>query len=82
MAAVEAQLRRARRWFWSLLAVAVLAMGALYRAIDMPAGPAAAATLLVSGTLLALATVQAARILRVLRGPAQLPRWRRSSHDG
>ena len=64
--------RRARRWFWALLLVAVLAMGALYRAVSAPAGPAAAAAVLVSGTVLALATVQAARILRALRGPLVL----------
>lgn len=72
MAAVPAQLQRARRWFWSLLAVAVLAMGALYRAIDMPAGPGAATTVLLSGLVLVLSTAQASRILRVLRGPARL----------
>jgi hypothetical protein len=64
--------RRARRWFWALLLVAVLAMGGLYRAVSAPAGPATAAAVLVSGTVLALATVQAARILRALRGPLVL----------
>lgn len=61
--------RRARRWFWALLLVAVLAAGALYRAVLAPPGPAVAAAVLVSGTVLALTTVQAARILRALRGP-------------
>lgn len=64
--------RRARRWFWALLVVSVLAMGALYRAVASPAGPATALAVLVSGTVLALATVQAARIVRALRGPLVL----------
>lgn len=60
---------RARRWFWTLLLVAVLAAGALYRALSVPPGPAVAAVVLGSGTVLVLTTVQAARILRALRGP-------------
>ena len=75
MTPASVQVRRAQRWFWGLLVLAVLAMGALYRAIQQPAGPAAGLTLLLTGTVLILASVQAARILRALRGPARLP-WR------
>lgn len=69
MASRPDETRRARRWFWTLLLVAVLAAGALYRALMAPPGPAVAAVVLGSGTVLPLATVQAARILRALRGP-------------
>jgi len=64
--------RCAHRWFWALLLLAVLAMGALYRAVEAPPGPGAAVAVLISGTVLALSTVQAARILRALRGPLVL----------
>jgi len=72
MSAQADPVRRARGWFWALLVVAVLAMGALYRAVSAPAGRGTALAVLVSGTVLALATVQAARILRALRGPLVL----------
>lgn len=72
MSAVPDPARCARRWFWALLLVAVLAAGVLYRAVTGPAGPASALTLLLSGTVLGLATVQAARVLRALRGPLVL----------
>lgn len=64
--------RTARRWFWTLLVVAVLAMGALYQALRAAPGPLTAGTLLVSGSVLALSLAQATRLLRALRGPLEL----------
>lgn len=52
----------ARRWFWSLLAVAMLAMSALYRSLTADPGPAAGLAVLVSALLVAATTTQAARI--------------------
>ncbi|WP_328690380.1 hypothetical protein OHA74_14540 [Streptomyces phaeochromogenes] len=68
--------RRARRWFWTLLTLAVLAMGALYQGLRAAPGPGTG--LLVAGSALALvaSTVQAARILTALTGPPRLPRLR------
>lgn len=59
----------ARRWFWGLVVAAVLAMGALYRALAAKPGAIAGLAVLGSALLLVSATVQAARILRVLRPP-------------
>lgn len=60
--------RLARRWFWTLLVVAVLAMGALYRALQSEAGAAAGVTVMLSSLVLLAATCQAARIASVLGG--------------
>jgi len=65
---------KARRWFKVLTVVAVLAMGALYRAIQAPSGASAGLTVLVSSLVLAASITQAARIALVLNGPARLPR--------
>ena len=64
--------QRARRWFWALLVLAVLAMGALYQGLRAAPGPATG--LLVAGSALVLvaSTVQAARILTALTGPPRL----------
>jgi hypothetical protein len=64
---------KARRWFKVLAIVAVLAMGALYRAIQAPSGASAGLTVLVSSLVLAASVTQAARIVLVLNGPARLP---------
>lgn len=66
--------RRARRWFWTLLVVAVLAMGVLYRALQSEAGPEAAVAVLLSSLVLLAATWQAARISSVLGGRTSRPR--------
>ena len=69
--------RRARRWFWTWLAISVLAMGTLYQGLRAAPGPGTA--VLVAGSALALvaSTVQAARILTALTGPPRFPRsWR------
>ncbi|WP_062641002.1 hypothetical protein [Streptomyces maremycinicus] len=73
--------RRARRWFWVLLALAVLAMGALYQGLRAAPGPGTG--LLVAGSALAVvaSTVQAARILTALTGPPRLPRLRTHRSD-
>ncbi|EGX61115.1 MULTISPECIES: hypothetical protein [Streptomyces] len=64
--------RRAPRWFWTLLALAVLAMGDLYQGLRAAPGPGTG--LLVAGSALVLisSTVQAARILTALTGPPRL----------
>lgn len=63
---------RARRWFWILLVVAVLATGAAYWAVNAPPGPVAGLVLLVGGLLAATATLQATRVLAALNGPPNL----------
>ena len=64
--------RRARRWFWTLLATAVLAMGALYQGLRATPGPGTGLLVAISALVLLGSTVQAARILTALTGP---PRW-------
>lgn len=60
---------RARVWLWALIAVAVLSLGALLRAINAPPGPWPALSLLGSGALLVGSTLQAARLHLALTGP-------------
>jgi len=69
---------RARRWFWALVVVAVVAMAGLYRSVQAPSGPLAAVSIAVTGLVLLAATTQAARILVRLDGrrPWRRP-WRR-----
>lgn len=69
---------RARRWFWVLVAAAVLATGAVYWAVQAPAGPLAATVLLLGGVVALAATTQAARVLRALNGPPDLNPFRRA----
>jgi hypothetical protein len=59
--------RRARRWFWALVGVAVLAMSGLYTAWAARPGQGTGLVVLGSGLILTAATVQAARILLVLQ---------------
>jgi 2-keto-3-deoxy-galactonokinase len=66
---IGTDVRRARRWFWSLTALAVLAAGTLGRALAAPAGPATAFVFLMSGTALVASIALAARILLALQGP-------------
>lgn len=68
--------RRARRWFWALTLIAVMAMGGLYRELHAPPGIGTGLLVLLSGTVLAAASIQAARILTRLAGPPRLPRRR------
>jgi len=74
--------RRARRWFWALLTIAVLAMGALYQGLRADPGPGSGLLVAVSALVLVASTVQAARILNALTGPPRMPRLRahRSRH--
>lgn len=55
--------RRARRWFWALLLVAVGAMGGLYSALRAAPGPGAGLAVATTSVILLLSTAQAARIL-------------------
>ena len=72
--------RRARRWFWTLTAVAVLATGVLYQSLRAAASPVTGTVVAVSSLVLAASVVQAARILIVLAGPPRLPRLPRGRH--
>lgn len=66
----------ARRWFWGLVVIAVVAMGVLYRALHAHPGATSGLTVAFSGLLLAAASVQASRILLVLSGSPRLRRRR------
>jgi len=68
--------RRARRWFWTLTTLAVLAMGALYKGLHAAPSPATGILVAVGSLVLAASAVQAARILAVLAGPPRLPKLR------
>jgi hypothetical protein len=58
-------------------------MGALNQAIQSAPGPVTGVTVLGAGLVLAAASVQAARILLALNGPARLPRRpRRAAQAG
>lgn len=56
----------ARRWFWSLLLVALAAMGALSAALGAPPGPATGLAVLAASVVLLGAATQATRIWLVL----------------
>ena len=56
-------MRRARRAFGILVAIAVLAMGILSRALTAPPGPVTGAFVAASGAILAIALALAVRIL-------------------
>jgi len=58
--------RLARRWFWALLLVAVVAMGALYTALGARSRPVTGLVVFVSGVVLLAAATQAGRILLAL----------------
>lgn len=58
--------RRARRWFWGLVLVAVLAMGALYAALGAQPGPGTGLAVGASTLLLLAAGAQATRIMLTL----------------
>ena len=81
MSATPNPTARARRSFWALVGIAVLATGALSAAITAHPGPAAGATVAVSGAILAITLTLAARVLialdharRATRPPRR--RWR------
>ncbi len=58
--------RRARRAFWTLTAVALLAMGALSSALAATPGPLTGVFVMGAGTVLVLALGLAARVLLAL----------------
>jgi hypothetical protein len=72
---------RARRTFWALVLVAVLATGALSAALKAHPGPAAGATVAISGLVLAGALTLAARILLALDHARRATRPPRRRHD-
>jgi hypothetical protein len=57
---------QARRTFWALVAIAVLATGALSAALKAHPSPAAGATVAVSGLVLIITLTLATRILLAL----------------
>lgn len=73
--------RRARRWFWALTGIAILAMGALYRELGASPGPGTGLLTLLAALVLLATGVQAARILARLAGPPRLPGTSRHGPD-
>ncbi|MGW5666139.1 hypothetical protein ACWEWG_40060 [Streptomyces sp. NPDC003758] len=63
-----AVLRRPKRWFWALTAIAVCAAGALYDGLRAAPRPGTGLRVLISSLVLAASAVQAARIVAVLTG--------------
>lgn len=57
---------KAQRWFWGLVTAAVLDMAWLYRSWRSPAAPMTGLAVAVSGTLLVLLVLQAARVAAAL----------------
>ena len=66
MSATRPTVRRARRWFWALLLVAIGAMGGLFGALGAAPGPGAGLAVALTSLLLLVSTAQAARILLAL----------------
>ena len=58
----------ARRWFWTLLVIAIMSMGWLYRALTSGHGVTAGVGVLVSSIVVIAAIAQAARIRLALSG--------------
>lgn len=69
-------LRCAHRWFWIMVLIAVVAMGALYQALRADPAPTVAVLFLLSALVLLASVAQASRIWVALAGPARLPRRR------
>jgi uncharacterized membrane protein len=74
---------RARRWFWGLVVLAVLAMSVLYRAAQAEPGAATGLAVLGSSLLVLGTTIQATRILVAVetRKPRKLRRRWRENHQ-
>ena len=66
----------AMRWFWLLVAAAVLDMGWLYASWGRPPAPLTGLSVAASGALLPLLVLQAARVAAVVS-----PRRQRSTDD-
>lgn len=63
---VAVEPRRARRWLWVMLGLAVLATGTLFRAWGGGDGARSAVVFLVSALVALTSTAQAARLLAAL----------------
>ncbi|MGW5723388.1 hypothetical protein ACWEVP_44980 [Amycolatopsis sp. NPDC003865] len=72
----DIDVRRARRWFWTLTVIAILAMSGLYRELGAAPGAGTALLTLLAGLVLLASSVQAARIFTRLAGPPRVS-WRR-----
>ena len=59
-------MRRVRVTFWLLVAVTIVAVGTLRRAIEWPDGPLAGATVAISGVIALTTAALVARILTVI----------------
>lgn len=68
--------RRATGWFWGLLAVAVLLVGGLSRAMVTPASPLTGLAVAVTSTLAVLVLTQATRLMLALTGHRRARRTR------
>lgn len=77
MPVVGAEVRRARRWFWTMVVIVAAVMGVLYRTSKADPAPMVGPVILLSAVVVLGAVTQAGRIWVALEGPARLPRWRR-----
>lgn len=70
--------RRARWAFWTLVAVAILLLGALSWALQAPPSPRTGLTVAILGLLTVIAIALAARLLLALTGRLTAPDNRRT----
>lgn len=73
MKAIDAS--RARRWFWALTIVAILAVGALSRAVTAAPGALTGFQVAGSGLVLATSVALATRVLIALSREPRRPSW-------
>lgn len=69
-------MRRARRSFWVLVVVSVLATGVLSSAVAAPASPATGVRVAISGLVLIVSVALAARVLHAVDRAAEMARDR------
>ncbi|PFG45000.1 hypothetical protein ATJ97_0281 [Georgenia soli] len=74
--------RRARRWFWLLLTLAVAGVGLVRWAVRAAPTPAGVVLVLLASLVVLGALVQASRIWTALEGPSRLPRLRHQRRPG
>lgn len=70
-----AEASRARRWFWAMTVVAILATGALSHALTAEPGAMTGVQVVGSGLVLAVSGALATRLLLALSGTPKRPRW-------
>lgn len=70
-------LRQAHRWFWSLVVVAILLVGALSQLALARPSPAVGLGVALTGTALALVVTQACRLMLAINRAAPARRRRR-----